>query len=325
MRRDLQGRRGRDGEPGGGRGGDYVAGVIDLCARVGKLRLGSDGGNTPGDQTEKNGSYQMDLKTCREVLQLAGVDTTGFAERGEFVDATRAYLRSLPPGIEPPPGGKWLVAPSLSFAMAVATAAAATAPASETPAPGTETISHNFPESAAEDADVVSKSTPSTVPSEKDDPSDSDSDDDETSKRAKLAFVSAEAKKKGNAAFAVGDYGKAAKQFTMAIRVDKANNTPNHVLFSNRSGALAGCGRYEDALADAERCIRMAPTWGKGFGRKGAALVGLGQGGEATKAYLAGLVVDPGSEALRAGLAEAKAAIRVAQGRYTEMWGKQAS
>ena len=154
---------------------------------------------------------------------------------------------------------------------------------------------------------------------------DSDSSDDETSKRAKLAFVSAEAKKKGNAAFAVGDYGKAAKQFTMAIRVDKANNTPNHVLFSNRSGALAGCGRYEDALADAERCIRMAPTWGKGFGRKGAALVGLGQGGEATKAYLAGLVVDPGSEALRAGLAEAKAAIRVAQGRYTEMWGKESS
>jgi stress-induced-phosphoprotein 1 len=69
----------------------------------------------------------------------------------------------------------------------------------------------------------------------------------------------------------------------------------------------------------------MAPTWGKGFGRKGAALTGLGQGGEAVKAYLAGLVVDPGSAALRAGLAEAKAAIRVAQGRYTEMWGKQAS
>ena len=42
------------------------------------------------------------------------------------------------------------------------------------------------------------------------------------------------------------------------------------------------------------------------------------------KAYLAGLAVEPESEALRAGLAEAKAAIRRAQDRYEEMWGKNA-
>ena len=106
----------------------------------------------------------------------------------------------------------------------------------------------------------------------------------------------------------------------MAIRMDKTN----HVLFSNRSAAHAGLGKYEDALADAERCVRMSPKWGKGYGRKGAALTGLGQGGEAVKAYLAGLAVEPESEALRAGLAEAKAAIRQAQDRYKEMWGKDA-
>ena len=148
----------------------------------------------------------------------------------------------------------------------------------------------------------------------------SDSSDDEASRAAKLATTSAEARRKGNAAFAAGEFAKAVKQFTMAIRMDKTN----HVLFSNRSAAHAGLGKYEDALADAERCVRMSPKWGKGYGRKGAALTGLGQGGEAVKAYLAGLAVEPESEALRAGLAEAKAAIRQAQDRYKDMWGKDA-
>ena len=125
---------------------------------------------------------------------------------------------------------------------------------------------------------------------------------------------------RGTRRSAAGEFAKAVKQFTMAIRMDKTN----HVLFSNRSAAHAGLGKYEDALADAERCVRMSPKWGKGYGRKGAALTGLGQGGEAVKAYLAGLAVEPESEALRAGLAEAKAAIRQAQDRYKEMWGKDA-
>lgn len=103
----------------------------------------------------------------------------------------------------------------------------------------------------------------------------------------------------------------------MALRLDKGNA----VLLSNRSAALAGLGRFDDALADAERCIRAAPKWGKGYGRKGAALTGLGQGGEAVKAYLAGLAVEPDSAALREGLQSAKASIQAARARYDEMWG----
>ena len=66
----------------------------------------------------------------------------------------------------------------------------------------------------------------------------SDSSDDEASRAAKLAATSAEARRKGNAAFAAGEFAKAVKQFTMAIRMDKTN----HVLFSNRSAAHARAG-----------------------------------------------------------------------------------
>ena len=106
----------------------------------------------------------------------------------------------------------------------------------------------------------------------------------------------------------------------MAIRMDKQN----HVLWSNRSAALCAVGNYERALTDAERCIKLAPDWGKGHARKGAALIGLGQGGEAVKAYLKGLHVDPENEALKGGLTEAKESIRQAKARYEEYWGKSA-
>jgi tetratricopeptide (TPR) repeat protein len=65
----------------------------------------------------------------------------------------------------------------------------------------------------------------------------------------KISAMSAEAKQKGNEAFSAGDYPKAVKQYTMAIRMDKTSC----VLLSNRSGAYCGCGKYEEALADAER------------------------------------------------------------------------
>ena len=110
----------------------------------------------------------------------------------------------------------------------------------------------------------------------------------------------------------------------------------NHLLAAHRTGDVAGClaadevefgaahagaGRWEEALADADRCVAVSPRWGKAHARRGAALLGLGQAGEAVKAYAAGLAAEPGCAASQAGLASAKAAIREAQARYTAMWG----
>ena len=70
------------------------------------------------------------------------------------------------------------------------------------------------------------------------------------------------------------------------------------------------------ALKDAERCIELAPTWAKGYGRRGAALHGLHMYVEAIEAYEAGLKVDAANVALRDGLAEARAAQEAEQRRF---------
>ena len=273
-------------------GGDAIAAAIDLHSRVGAL-LGFGAENL---------ASEAPMKLMRATLQLTGIEKyRSFAEKSEVVNAVKEYLGTLPARVVPETeDGKWLPMPSLL--KAAQAQAQAQAPAESPP-----------PEVVAP-ASLSPRETPTR---DADDGSSSSSDDEET-KNAKFAKMAVEAKEKGNAAFASGDYAKAAKQFTMAIRFDKTN----HVLFSNRSAAYSGCGKYEEALADANRCVKMAPKWGKGYGRKGAALTGLGQGGEAVKAYLAGLAIEPDGEALRAGLADAKAAIRSAQDRYKEMWGK---
>lgn len=80
----------------------------------------------------------------------------------------------------------------------------------------------------------------------------------------------------------------------------------DHVFYSNRSAAYLSKGDAAAALEDAEKCIGIKSDWGKGFGRKGAALHALGHYDEAVQAYEAGLAVDPSNGALKDGLKEAK-------------------
>jgi len=74
-------------------------------------------------------------------------------------------------------------------------------------------------------------------------------------------------------------------------------------LFSNRSAAKAGKKEWDQALQDAEQCIKVNPSWGKGYARKGAALHGARRYDEAIAAYEAGLKFED-SPALRKGLKE---------------------
>ncbi|TVU29034.1 hypothetical protein EJB05_20576 [Eragrostis curvula] len=113
-----------------------------------------------------------------------------------------------------------------------------------------------------------------------------------------------EAKAKGNAAFSAGRFEEAARHFTDAIALAPGN----HVLYSNRSAALASLHRYSDALADAEKTVELKPDWAKGYSRLGAAHLGLGDASSAVAAYEKGLALDPSNEGLKAGLEDAKKA-----------------
>ena len=113
-----------------------------------------------------------------------------------------------------------------------------------------------------------------------------------------------EAKAKGNAAFSAGRYEEAARHFSDAIALAPGN----HVLYSNRSAALASLHRYSDALADAQKTVELKPDWAKGYSRLGAAHLGLGDAASAVAAYEKGLALDPTNEGLKAGLEDAKKA-----------------
>ena len=171
----------------------------------------------------------------------------------------------------------------------------------------------------AEPRPAAVSSSPTRAEAVDDSSSDSDEGGAGGGPSAALKAKAEAAKARGNAAFKAGDHTRAATQYSMAIRL-----CPNEAVYwSNRSGAHCALGKYEAALEDAKRAIKLRPAWAKAHARKGAALVGMGQAGEGVKAYKAGLAACPDSErsSLEEGLREAKAAIRAHQHRFEEMWG----
>lgn len=113
-----------------------------------------------------------------------------------------------------------------------------------------------------------------------------------------------ELKAKGNAAFSAGQFEEAVKLFDEAIAVDGEN----HVLYSNKSAALASMGKYEEALEAANKVTSLKPDWPKGYSRVGAALYGLERWDEAVESYSKGLEIDPENAQMKQGLEDAKRA-----------------
>ncbi|KAH8813151.1 hypothetical protein F5884DRAFT_671214 [Xylogone sp. PMI_703] len=109
----------------------------------------------------------------------------------------------------------------------------------------------------------------------------------------------------GNKAIAEKKFDEAVEHFTKAIEIEPSN----YVLYSNRSAAYASKKDYKNALADAEKTTELKPDWPKGWGRKGAALHGLGDLVGANDAYEEGLKLDPNNAANKSGLAAVKRAI----------------
>lgn len=114
-----------------------------------------------------------------------------------------------------------------------------------------------------------------------------------------MSLTADEYKQQGNAAFTAKDYDKAIELFTKAIEVSE---TPNHVLYSNRSACYTSLKKFSDALNDANECVKINPSWSKGYNRLGAAHLGLGDLDEAESNYKKALELDASNKAAKEGL-----------------------
>ena len=117
-----------------------------------------------------------------------------------------------------------------------------------------------------------------------------------------------ELKAAGNSAFSSGAHSAAIVAYTTALSMSGAGaapaGLPRAVLLTNRAAALLARGSPGDnvlALSDATAATREAPTYGKAFARKGAALMSLGQYEDSLGAFAAGMRVEPGLTMLRTG------------------------
>ena len=91
------------------------------------------------------------------------------------------------------------------------------------------------------------------------------------------------AKTAANAHFKAAEYASSVDGYTTALALAPEAFT----LYGNRSLARMKLDppKFEDALADAEKAVELAPTWGKGWVRVGEALSGLGRDKDAVAAF----------------------------------------
>ncbi len=96
-------------------------------------------------------------------------------------------------------------------------------------------------------------------------------------------------KDQGNAAFKNKDFASAVSLYTQAL----AETPSEHTILGNRAAAYHNMQKYQEALADAEKCIEVKPDWSKGFQRKAMAQQALGLLDEAVENYDKACKLDP--------------------------------
>jgi len=92
----------------------------------------------------------------------------------------------------------------------------------------------------------------------------------------------------GNEAFAAKEFPKAVQYYTQAIQKEPRN----HVFFSNRSASYAGLEQWDKAAEDAKECIRLDPSFVKGYYRLATAQSELQEHDAALATIRQGLAVD---------------------------------
>lgn len=99
---------------------------------------------------------------------------------------------------------------------------------------------------------------------------------------------------RANASQREGNFEGAIVLYTQAL--EKARSTDQSAVLFNRSVALARMFRWEEALQDANECVKFNPNWSRGPQCQGTALEGLGRLPEALAAFETALALEPGNQ-----------------------------
>lgn len=106
-------------------------------------------------------------------------------------------------------------------------------------------------------------------------------------------------KQQGDKAYASRDFISAVDAYSEAL-----DNVEDAVVLSNRSAAYAQRRFFDKALNDAERALRLQPSWPRLHHRRGHALFHLCRYSDAIDAFEAGLKLDPEDSLLKEGIAK---------------------
>mmetsp|Transcript_3718 Transcript_3718/g.5072 ORF Transcript_3718/g.5072 Transcript_3718/m.5072 type:complete len:603 (+) Transcript_3718:247-2055(+) len=118
--------------------------------------------------------------------------------------------------------------------------------------------------------------------------------------KAKQAVASDTAAGKARSAVFRKDYDSAIKLWNQAIEEDQKNEK----LYANRAATHIELSNFEEALEDAETCIKLKPEWHRGYYRKGVALEKLLQYQEARVALKEGEKQAPEDASIKKALTE---------------------
>lgn len=111
-----------------------------------------------------------------------------------------------------------------------------------------------------------------------------------------------EYKEKANALLKNKEYTKALEMYDMAIKLAPEDK----VHWSNRSACYINLNQGDKALEDANKCISIDQSWGRGYQRKGQAELTLEKYEEAVASFKKGLEYDANNQTLKDCLAEAE-------------------
>ncbi|XP_048548182.1 poly [ADP-ribose] polymerase tankyrase-1-like [Triticum urartu] len=102
----------------------------------------------------------------------------------------------------------------------------------------------------------------------------------------------AELKLEGNKAYEIKDYDTAILMYNMALKFDDPNDIDASI-YANKSLCWLRLGVGDEALSDAQACIRLWPDWGKGYYRQGEAFRFLQDYASAYAAFVKASELDP--------------------------------